>query len=127
MNRLKQACWMAVLASMTIVPASAQRRRANPVPTDTSKPRVPGFPGFNAPRQGPRPYKNVITDKAITHTGLFTVHQVEDKWFFEIPDSMLDREFMAITRFSKTAAGGGIYGGELANQQTLEWEMGPSH
>ena len=40
---------------------------------------------------------------------------------------MLLREFMAITRFSKTAAGDGIYGGELANQQTLEWEKGPSN
>ena len=40
---------------------------------------------------------------------------------------MFSREFMAITRFSKTAAGDGIYGGELANQQTLEWEKGPSN
>src|SRR5262249_9665606 len=87
----------------------------------------PGFPFPNAPKQGPKPYKEVITDKAVTHSGLFTVHQVEDKWYFEIADSMIGREFMAITRFSKTAAGGGIYGGELANQQTMEWEKGPSH
>ena len=37
---------------------------------------------------------------------------------------MMGREFMAITRFGKTG-GGGTYGGELANQQTLEWEKGP--
>ncbi len=79
------------------------------------------------PKQGPKPYKEVITDKAITQTGLFTVHKVDDKWYFEIPDSLLSQEFMAITRFSKTAAGGGVYGGELANQQTLEWEKGPAH
>src|SRR6185437_10821173 len=127
MHLLKQAIWMAVVAVMTGVPVLAQRKRANPVPTDTSKPRIPGFPGFNLPKQGPKPYKEVITDKAITHTGLFTVHKVEDKWYFEIPDSMMYREFMAITRFSKTAAGDGIYGGELANQQTLEWEKGPSN
>jgi Met-zincin/Domain of unknown function (DUF5117)/Domain of unknown function (DUF5118) len=115
-----------------LIPANiyAQRRRPSPTtPTvsDTSKPKTsPGFPGFNLPKTGPKPYKDVITDKAITHKGLFTIHKVEDKWYFEIPDSMLQREFMAITRFSKTA-GGGIYGGELANQQTLEWEKGPSH
>jgi len=125
---INKAIWMAVLAIVSIVPASAQRRRPNPtVVTDTSKPRVPGFPGFTLPKQGPKPYKEVITDKAVTHTGLFTVHKVEDKWYFEIPDSMLLREFMAITRLSKTAAGGGIYGGELANQQTLEWEKGPAN
>src|SRR6201999_110360 len=105
----------------------AQRRRSEPTPTDTSKPR-PSFPGgFGMPKQGPKAYKEVITDKAITQTGLFTVHKVDDKWYFEIPDSLLSQEFMAITRFSKTAAGGGVYGGELANQQTLEWEKGPSN
>jgi hypothetical protein len=82
---------------------------------------------FTMPKAGPKPYKEVITDKAITHAGLFTVHKVDEKWYFEIPDSLLLREFMAITRFSKTAAGGGVYGGELANQQTLQWEKGPAH
>src|SRR6202012_3157056 len=65
--------------------------------------------------------------KAVTHSGLFIVHKVEDKWYFEVPDSMLSRQFMAVTRFSKTAGGAGIYGGELANQQTLAWEKGPSN
>jgi len=85
-----------------------------------------GMAGFPTPHQGPKPYKEVITDKAVSHPGLFTVHKVEDKWYFEIPDSMLKHEFMAITRFGKTA-GGGVYGGELANQQTLEWEKGPAN
>jgi uncharacterized protein DUF4953/uncharacterized protein DUF5117/uncharacterized protein DUF5118 len=85
------------------------------------------MPAFTLPKPGPKPYKEVITAKAVTHTGLFTVHKVDERWYFEIPDSMLQREFMAITRFSKTAAGDGVYGGELANQQTLEWEKGPAH
>ncbi len=126
MNRLKNAIGMAALILTTVAPALAQRRH-HPVPqADTSKPRTP-FPSFPLPKQGPKPYKEVITDKAITRHGLFTVHKVEDKYYFEIPDSLLLREFMAITRFSKTAAGGGVYGGELANQQTLEWEKGPGH
>jgi len=129
MNLIKNAIWMAAIAVATISPAPAQRRHrpTTPAPADTSKPRVPVFPAFGMPKQGPKPYKEVITDKAITHQGLFTVHKVDEKWFFEIPDSMLGREFMAITRFSKTAAGGGLYGGELANQQTLQWEKGPSN
>jgi len=127
-NVLKDALLVAVLAIFALSPAQAQRRHhRQPAPVDTSKPKPPFFPGFSGPKQGPKPYKEVITDKAVSHTGLFTVHKVEDKWYFEIPDSMLDREFMAITRFSKTAAGDGIYGGELANQQTLEWEKGPSN
>lgn len=29
---------------------------------------------------------------------------------------------MAVTRYSKTAAGGGIYGGEEVKRQMLHWE-----
>jgi len=132
MKIIKNAIWMAAIAVTTTSPALAQRR-PRPIPpttqSDTAKPKLtsPTFPGFPTPRSGPKPYKEVITEKAITHAGLFTVHKIDERYYFEIPDSMLGREFMAITRFSKTAAGGGIYGGELANQQTLEWEKGPAH
>jgi hypothetical protein len=124
---MKKAFLMAAIAAVMVAPAIAQKKPANPTtPADTSKPRPPGFPGFPLPKSGPKPYKEVITDKTVTHTGLFTVHKIEDKWYFEIADSLLLREFMAITRFGKTA-GGGVYGGELANQQTLQWEKGPGN
>ncbi|GGB04724.1 glutaminyl-tRNA synthetase [Puia dinghuensis] len=74
----------------------------------------------------PKPYKEVITDKAISHTGLFTVHRVEEKWYFEIPDSILGRDILVSTRYSKTAAGGN-YGGEQVNLQTIRWDKGPAH
>jgi hypothetical protein len=124
---MKQVLLLVVIVLATVAPAFSQRKRhPDPSATDTSKPKVAALPAFPMPHQGPKPYKEVITDKAVSHQGLFTVHKVEDKWYFEIPDSMLQREFMAITRFGKTG-GGGIYGGELANQQTLEWGKGPSN
>ncbi|MES2006411.1 MAG: zinc-dependent metalloprotease [Bacteroidota bacterium] len=87
-----------------------------------------GGAGFGAaPRTGPRPYKEVITDKAITKKGLFTVHKVDDRYYFEIADSVLGREILAVTRFSKVAGGGGKYGGEEVNQQSLKFEKGPSN
>src|SRR6202167_2687116 len=124
---MKHTLLLAVIALSAAIPALAQRRRQSPVPafTDSSNIKAMAFGAF-ALHQGPKPYKEVITDKAVTHEGLFTVHKVEDKWYFEIADSMMGREFMAITRFGKTG-GGGTYGGELANQQTLEWEKGPSN
>ncbi|HTI08312.1 MAG TPA: zinc-dependent metalloprotease [Puia sp.] len=122
---MKKSILMAAIALITALSVSAQRKPASPAtPGDTAKPKPPVLPGFSKP--GPKPYKEVITEKALSHQGLFTVHKVEEKWYFEIPDSLLKREFMAITRFSKTA-GGGVYGGELANQQTLQWEKGPSN
>ena len=39
-------------------------------------------PGGSRPSAGPRPYKEVITDKAKTDEGLFSVHWLEDKYFF---------------------------------------------
>ena len=56
-------------------------------------------------RTGPKPYKDVITDKAKTDEGLFKVHKIEDKYFFEIPDSLLNREILVVNRISKAAAG----------------------
>lgn len=79
------------------------------------------------PTTGPKPYKEVITSKAVTQKGLFTVHKVEDKYYFEIPDSILNQEILAVTRFSKVPGGGSTYGGEIANQQSLKFEKGPNN
>jgi hypothetical protein len=75
----------------------------------------------------PKPYKEVITKDAKTSKGLFTVHRVGTKWLLEISDSLLGREIMTVTRFAKTAAECGKYGGEEVNSQVVKWEKGPSN
>lgn len=83
-----------------------------------------------AARQTPRPYREIITDKAVSKKGMFTVHKVEDRYYFEISNAMLGREILAVTRYIKVPANGGgrgVYGGEIANQQTLAFEKGPSN
>jgi len=79
-----------------------------------------------AAKKGPKPYNKVVTDKAVTKVGLFTVHKVEDKWYFEIPDSLMNREMIVTTRYNKIAGGGGKYAGEMVNNQTILWEKGPN-
>ena len=74
-----------------------------------------------------KPYKEVITKNAKTSIGLFTVHQVGAKWYFEIADSIVGREIMSVTRFSKTVAACGKYGGEEINSQVVTWEKGPNN
>ncbi len=103
---------------------TAQQRQATPGGT---APQEKPQQAPTARQTGPKPYKEVITNKAVSTKGLFTVHKVEDKYYFEIADSIFNREMMAVTRFSKVAGGSGIYGGELANQQTLFWEKGPAN
>lgn len=74
----------------------------------------------------PKPYKEVITDSAVSQKGLFAVHKVGDKWYFEISDSLFNREILVVTRFTKSPAGSRAYGGEKVNEQTIRWEKGPS-
>ncbi|HEX8331309.1 MAG TPA: DUF5117 domain-containing protein, partial [Segetibacter sp.] len=105
------------------------QRPSNPTPQGTTPPGIQGTTPVapTGPRLGPRPYKEVITDKAITQRGLFTVHQVDDKFYFEIPDNILHREIMAVTRFVRVPANtGATYGGELTNSQTVTFERGPN-
>lgn len=68
-----------------------------------------------------KPYSKVITKKAKSDEGLFTVHKVEDKYFYEIPDSLFEREMLMVTRIAKTASGIG-FGGGKQNTQVLRWQ-----
>jgi hypothetical protein len=72
-----------------------------------------------------KPYREVITDKAVSMPGLMTVHQIEEKYYLEINDSIFGRDIMAITRMAKTPTGAG-YGGEQANTQVIRFEKGPN-
>ncbi|TDE43461.1 DUF5117 domain-containing protein [Flavobacterium rhamnosiphilum] len=75
-------------------------------------------------KKEPKPYKKVIDSTAVTQKGLIDIHKINDKYLFEIPDSLLGSEIMTITRYSKTPAGGGIFGGEEINRQVVRWEKG---
>jgi hypothetical protein len=67
------------------------------------------------------PYGKVVTKEFKTDEGLFKVHQNEDTFLFEIPDSLLKREMLMVTRIAKTASGIG-FGGGKTNEQVLRWE-----
>ena len=67
------------------------------------------------------PYTKVITKQAKTDKGLFDVHFVNDKYYYEIPDSLLNREMLMVTRIAKTATGIG-FGGGKQNTQVLRWQ-----
>jgi len=68
-----------------------------------------------------KPYDKVITKDAETDKGLFDVHVVEDKHYYEIPDSLFNKEMLMVSRISKTASRIGFGGGKI-NTQVLRWE-----
>ena len=72
-------------------------------------------------KDGMKPYAKVITKDAKSDEGLFTVHKVDEKYFYEIPDSLFNREMLTVTRIAKTASGIG-FGGGKQNTQVHRWQ-----
>ena len=78
-------------------------------------------------KTGPKSFKEFISKKAVTQKGVFTVHLQDDKYYFDIQDSLLGRELMAVTRYAKVAGGARKYGGEQVNEQSIQFEKGPNN
>ncbi len=122
-----------VPATLALIAMVACHRTAPPATTATPSQPTPAPAGGDsttrnaapanrgATPSGPRPYADVITDKARTQPGVFTVHQVGDKWYYEIPRTMTAREFIMVSRIARTASGIG-YGGNENNRDVLRWE-----
>lgn len=70
---------------------------------------------------GIEPYEKVITKEAKTDKGLFDVHKIDSKYFYEIPDSLFNKEMLMVSRIAKTATGIGFGGGKI-NTKVLRWE-----
>ena len=77
-------------------------------------------------RRGPRPYAQVITDKAITDAGAVTVHHVDERWYFEVPDSLVGRDFLMVTRVAGVPSnfGGFTSAGTSIGERVVRWEKG---
>lgn len=80
--------------------------------------------GNAAARRGPRPYAQVITARAVTDKGGITVHRVDDRYFFEVPDSLISRDFLMVTRVAgvPSGSGGAQTAGSSLNERLVRWE-----
>ncbi|MEK0423005.1 MAG: hypothetical protein RLZ95_915 [Bacteroidota bacterium] len=96
------------------------------ISSNAQRPDTAGVKKDMPAKAGPKAFGEVITKKAVSQKGVFSVHFLEDKYYFEIPDSLLGRELLAVTRFSKVAGGARKYGGEEVNEQSLLFEKGPN-
>src|SRR5437764_9532958 len=91
------------------------------------------FPGANrgGGSTAPRPYSEIITSRAHTSKGLLTTHRLDDKYYFEIPDSLLNREILVVNRISKAPAGARAgflgYAGDEISENVITFEKGPGN
>lgn len=80
----------------------------------------PGAPS-SAPAERPSPsddYRSVITDKAETSKGVVDVHFVDDKVYYEIPDSLLGRDFLMVSRVASVPSN--FFGFTSSGSKTAE-------
>ncbi|OIV42103.1 zinc-dependent metalloprotease [Flavobacterium johnsoniae] len=70
-------------------------------------------------------YSKVITKDAISDEGLFTVHKVDKKYYFEIPNKYLEKDMLLVSRLSKLPSnlgGGYVNAGSETNEQLIVWQ-----
>lgn len=85
------------------------------------------------PAAAVKPYDKVITAKVITRKGLFTVHSIDDSYYLELPDSLLGREILMVSRLAKSPVEGlgagreAWYAGDEIDERVIMFEKGPGH
>ena len=75
-------------------------------------------------KDGIQAYSEVITEEAVSDSGLFVVHQIKDKWFFELKEDLIEKEILVVSRMSGSVEGltfGGA-GMKTRPQQVIRWQ-----
>lgn len=111
-----------LLAIAGVLACGAPQAATAPAPSPATA--ATGAKSDSTPK-GPKPkiklLKDLITDKAKSDSGLFIVYQQGDSTFFSIPDSMLGRQMLLVSRIARTATNIG-YGGEQTNESVVKWD-----
>lgn len=126
--RLQVLCLAALLLSGTSIQVQGKIfERKNKKKAQTEKTTSTSSSGT----QGPKAYTSVITSKARSTHGFLTVHKVDDKYFFEIPDSILNRDILIVNRISKAPASREKsrvgYPGDILDSKVIRFEHGPEN
>ena len=107
-----------VVFSCATAQATGKSKKANN--TAQSKPAPPKKSAGKI-----KDYDKVITKDAISDEGLFDVHLVGDKYYFEIPMTYLDTDMLLVSRFAKLPSnlgGGYVNAGTKTNTRLINWE-----
>src|SRR5262245_64732530 len=115
---------LAILVSLFAATALSAQEPPQPQPPQ-GEPAPQGSaarPGGTPPGSEPQPYEKVITKEAKSKNGIFTVHQIKDRFFYEIPKDLLNKEFLWNTQIARTVEGAG-YGGQELTDRVVRWEL----
>ncbi len=122
--KMKYLVLLMAATMMAGTPSLAKDKQEKPKTEQKAKKRL--FGRKNKKNKGEAAKDSTKTEKpSIDRKGLFSVTKVKADWFFEIPDSLIGREFLATVRYTSTPAGIGKFGGEQVNQQTVYFQALP--
>ena len=71
--------------------------------------------GKKAPKKEKTEYEKLMEKGGSTQQGLFLLRHIEDKYYFEVPDSMLGRMMLCVSRFTAVPQNFGQFAGEEVN------------
>jgi hypothetical protein len=107
----------------------AKKKKPKKGQTETTVDRAKADSIAKAKRSALQPYASVITGKAQTMNGYFKVHNVEGKYFFEIPDSLFGRDVLVVNRITKAPVSSqkrtAGYPGDQISDEVIRFEKGP--
>lgn len=110
-----------VISLFVLAPRTSATGQAQDPPTPPAGAPGQERPGRPEQSSEPRPYDRVITKEAKSDEGVFTVHTIKDKVYYEIPKSELNKEFLWVSQIARTTLGVG-YGGQAAGNRVVRWE-----
>lgn len=116
---MKKGILSALLILVTAISSQAQSPKTpvSPKPADSTAAKKPASKS--------KTYDQVITKEAKSSKGLFTTHQVGDKYFFEIPKKHLGKDMLLVSQIAKIPnglGGGYVNAGTSSHEQLIVWE-----
>lgn len=67
-------------------------------------------------------YTKLVAKGGSEQHGLFTVRHIDKDWYLEVPDSLLERHLLSVTRFLAVPEGFKLLSGEEVNHSVVYWE-----
>ena len=119
---------IALLLGLTLATTTIQARTSYVVKSDTIKQdtvKHDSIAADTAKVEKPKKeteYEKIVKKGGTVMKGLFTVRHIEDKYYFEVPDSMLGRMILCVNRFTAVPQNFGKFAGEEANDITFYLE-----
>ena len=68
------------------------------------------------------PYHKVVKEGGSVRHGLFTVRHIKDDWYLEVPEALLGRMLLCVSRFTSVPQGFKFFSGEEVNRSAVYLE-----